>query len=67
MTARAGTVPPRGTLVTDSETGKSGILMAVATIQLPYGKRRDAYIRPVGGGYEWTTPVESISPAGEAS
>ena len=54
-------------MVTDSETGKSGILMAVVTIQLPYGKRRDAYIRPVGGGYEWTAPVESISPADEAS
>ena len=62
MTTRVVRVPAKGTLVTDNETGETGVLMAVDTVTLPYGKRRDAYLRPVGGGVEWTAPVESISP-----
>lgn len=63
MTTRASAVPVNGTLVTDAETGETGMLMAVATVKLPYGSCREAYLRPVGGGVEWTTRLESIRPA----
>ena len=52
-------LPPIGTLVRDRETGRVGVLMAVTRDTQP-GKHpglnspMKAFLRPVGGGCEWT-------------
>jgi hypothetical protein len=66
---------PRGSLVRDLDTGRVGVLMDVITYAV--GARTDtqrvkerlAYLRPPGGGREWTTSPNRIQPepAGGAS
>jgi hypothetical protein len=57
---------PRGTLVTDTETGAQGELIAVIAERLKEKPERivsqTAYVRPVGGGTEWSVPLERIKP-----
>jgi hypothetical protein len=60
---------PRGTLVRDLTTGRVGVLQDVrlyADPQLPPGTRPElsAFLRPVGGGTEWTTDPSRIAPEG---
>lgn len=58
---------PPGTLVTDTNSGLTGVLMEFATVKLEHGTRREAYLRPVGGGIEWTTEASAIRPVDGAA
>ncbi|OKI99699.1 hypothetical protein AMK18_21645 [Streptomyces sp. CB01249] len=60
-----------GALVLDQETGRDGTLRDVV-LYLPADvllgpetrpARRLAFLRPVGGGREWTTEVDQVVPA----
>jgi hypothetical protein len=58
---------PRGTLVRDLATGRVGVLQDVrlyADPQLPPNTRPElsAFLRPVGGGREWTARPDGIRP-----
>ncbi|MFF8911673.1 hypothetical protein [Streptomyces olivaceoviridis] len=48
-----------GRAVLDNETGRRGILRAVAP--LPESTRPVAWLRPSGGGREWTTSLGALS------
>jgi hypothetical protein len=56
---------PHGTFVEDTHTGLQGHLTAVVTERL---KKTDkvvsetAFVRPAGGGTEWSAPLEQIKP-----
>ncbi|GAA4680136.1 hypothetical protein GCM10023347_38570 [Streptomyces chumphonensis] len=56
---------PRGTLVHDACTGRTGQLMGVLVERADDGQvvSRQAYLRPVGGGREWEAPVVRIQAA----
>jgi hypothetical protein len=51
-----------GRLVLDTRSGRIGILRAVVWEKPAYGRRRRrrAWLRPEGGGVEWTTAPEAI-------
>ncbi|MGD9483317.1 hypothetical protein WDH52_08640 [Streptomyces sp. TRM70308] len=53
---------PRGTLVRDERTDRAGYLMGVLVESSPDGRvvSETAYLRPVGGGREWDTPIGRI-------
>jgi hypothetical protein len=61
---------PRGTLVRDLDTDRVGVLMDVITYTNPAlpgpdaqrPKQQLAFIRPVGGGREWTCRPDRITP-----
>lgn len=56
---------PRGTLVEDSQTGRRGHLMGVLVETHRETRRersREAFVRPEGGGLEWSAPLERIKP-----
>ncbi|GAA3161461.1 hypothetical protein GCM10010451_06830 [Streptomyces virens] len=57
---------PRGTLVEDPESGRVGVLQDVTAYVPPWqGDQRPrptAFVRPVGGGREWTVPPERLRP-----
>ena len=58
---------PRGTLVHDPVTGRVGVLQDVrlyADTNLPpdVPPKLAAFLRPIGGGREWTTNPERIRP-----
>jgi hypothetical protein len=56
---------PRGTLVTDVETERTGELQGVIEERTKDGDRvvsRTAFIRPRGGGVEWEAPLTRIRP-----
>jgi hypothetical protein len=55
--------PRKGMLVLDTATQRTGVVMSLATEKLEYGSRRVAYLRPVGGGIEWTANIEAICQA----
>ncbi|MFC8859640.1 hypothetical protein [[Kitasatospora] papulosa] len=63
---------PVGSLVRDSATGREGTLRDVLLYQsveeLPgpaaSPARRLVFLRPVGGGLEWTTEPDQVVPAG---
>ena len=63
-------LPSVGTLVRDRETDQVGVLMAVARETQP-GKHpgpnspMKAYLRPVGGGREWTAWPWDVEPVEE--
>lgn len=59
---------PRGTLVHDETTGRVGYLMGVLVETSQSGQvlSQTAYLRPHGGGREWDTPVDRLTPAGAA-
>jgi hypothetical protein len=61
------TLPPTGAKVCDPETGRSGILMAVDLVMVHGKKQRHAFVRPVGGGVEWSVPTNRVQPAEEAA
>ncbi|MGW3463502.1 hypothetical protein ACWDE9_29675 [Streptomyces olivaceoviridis] len=48
-----------GRAVLDNETGRRGILRAVAP--LPESTLPVAWLRPAGGGREWTTSLGALS------
>ncbi|MDT0317721.1 hypothetical protein [Streptomyces millisiae] len=56
---------PKRTLVEDVTTGRVGLLMAGL---IERDKRNDritrrvAFVRPRGGGYEWTTDFDNLKP-----
>jgi hypothetical protein len=57
---------PRGTLVEDAD-GRRGLLVgALLERDRARGRvvRRTAFLRPVGGGYEWTAAFEDIRAVG---
>ncbi|MBB0230690.1 hypothetical protein FOE67_14480, partial [Streptomyces calidiresistens] len=61
-----------GSLVRDEETGRVGVLQDVLTFRdtsvppyLPPRTRTLAYIRPEGGGREWTTDPGRVTVVGE--
>ncbi|MGP3967739.1 hypothetical protein [Streptomyces sp. 6N223] len=56
---------PKGTLVVDTETGLRGHLIAVVTERLKKTDRvvsETAFVRPEGGGVEWSAHLERIKP-----
>jgi hypothetical protein len=59
---------PRGTLVRDLATGRVGILQDVTLYPSPkrpgmhVPPQELAFLRPVGGGQEWTTRPDNIVP-----
>ncbi|MCQ0022779.1 hypothetical protein M4914_07320 [Streptomyces somaliensis DSM 40738] len=57
---------PRGALVEDPDSGRVGILQDVTAYVPPWrGDRRPrllAFVRPVGGGREWTAPPDRLRP-----
>ena len=61
-------LPPIGTLVRDRETGRVGVLMALTRDTQP-GKHpgphspMKAFLRPVGGGIEWSAWPWDVEPA----
>ncbi|MET8566153.1 hypothetical protein ABZV75_38430 [Streptomyces flaveolus] len=48
-----------GRAVLDTATGRRGVLRAVAP--LPDGTRPVAWLRPAGGGREWTTSLGALT------
>ncbi len=62
---------PRGTVVRDLATGRVGVLQDVTLytdIRQQQGATRPrllAFIRPVGGGCEWTTAPDHVRPVGD--
>jgi hypothetical protein len=52
-------------MVCDPESGRTGVLMAVQLVMLHGRKQRQAFVRPVGGGVEWSAPPSQIRPAEE--
>ncbi|WP_432094598.1 hypothetical protein [Streptomyces sp. bgisy100] len=59
---------PRGTLVGNVETGRTGELQGVVEERTKEGNRlvsRTAYMRPRGGGREWEAPLTHIRPVDE--
>ncbi|MFD4243237.1 hypothetical protein ACFWP3_16800 [Streptomyces sp. NPDC058525] len=56
--------PLTGAQVRDIASGQSGELMEVS--EEWHGNRaiRIAHIRPAGGGFEWSTAMDNISPVG---
>ena len=57
------TVPSTGSEVCDPETGRIGILMGVQLVMVHGRKQRQAFVRPVGGGIEWSIPPTQLRPA----
>jgi hypothetical protein len=61
-----GTLPyPRGTLVVDTVSERTGLLMGVLEERLKSnGKlfRSQAFMLPEGGGIEWDVPLERVRP-----
>jgi len=55
---------PRGTLVEDSVSERTGYLMGVIEKRNKDGRLigRQAYMRPKGGGLEWDVPLDRIRP-----
>ena len=57
-----------GDVVRDLATGRVGVFMAVETPLEAEGPGRTsvplAFLRPVGGGHEWTTQPDQLAPAG---
>ncbi|WP_146064788.1 hypothetical protein [Streptomyces sp. SM1] len=55
---------PCGALVVDLDTGQVGVLQDVTPYVPPWrGDQRPcptAFVRPVGGGREWTVPPERL-------
>ncbi|MEU0741848.1 hypothetical protein [Streptomyces sp. NPDC006134] len=59
---------PKGTLVVDDETGRTGELQGVIEERAKEGNKllsRTAYMRPRGGGVEWEAPLNRIRPAAD--
>ncbi|MCQ8832452.1 hypothetical protein [Streptomyces malaysiensis] len=59
---------PKGTLVEDVETGRTGELQGVIEERVKgTGKllSQTAFMRPRGGGLEWEAPLNRIKPADE--
>lgn len=65
--------PPRGTeeiergsVVRDVRTGRIGVLQDVTPYMAPYGSDQRpqvlAFLRPLGGGREWTTLPDQLLP-----
>ncbi|GEC06712.1 hypothetical protein SSP24_43670 [Streptomyces spinoverrucosus] len=57
---------PRGTLVTDVETDRTGELQGVIEERTKDGNKlvsRTAFMRPRGGGVEWEAPLTRIRSA----
>ncbi|MEV5603258.1 hypothetical protein AB0L33_17640 [Streptomyces sp. NPDC052299] len=65
-TLRHGKLPyPPGTLVIDTISERTGHLVGVIeerTKETNSGVRRQAFMRPVGGGIEWDVPLERVHP-----
>lgn len=61
------TLPPTGAEVCDPDTGRTGILMAVQLVMVHGRKQHHAFVRPVGGGVEWSAPPSQIRPAEEGA
>ncbi|WP_327176374.1 hypothetical protein OG599_14420 [Streptomyces sp. NBC_01335] len=61
---------PRGTLVVDALSGRTGLLMGVVEERLKGSGKvvgRQAFMLPEGGGLEWDVPLDRIRPvAGSA-
>lgn len=57
-----------GTAVVDTATGRTGTLGTYLDVGDPNGVRPDlstgelAFIRPIGGGVEWTTDPDCVEP-----
>ncbi|NEA17950.1 hypothetical protein [Streptomyces halstedii] len=66
-TLRHGALPyPAGTLVIDVLSERTGLLVGVLEECAKEGGapvRRQAFMRPQGGGLEWDVPLERIRPA----
>ncbi|MFJ9890802.1 hypothetical protein ACIQRW_33820 [Streptomyces sp. NPDC091287] len=69
-TLRHGALPyPRGTLVMDTVSERTGRLVGVIEERCKSnGKlhKRQAFMRPQGGGQEWDVPMDRIKPVTEA-
>ena len=52
--------PDQGRLVRSKATGQYGLLSAQIVHRGPYGKVTEVYVRPEGGGVEWTAMPEDI-------
>ncbi|MBQ0825225.1 hypothetical protein J5Y05_01665 [Streptomyces sp. RG38] len=58
---------PRGTLVEDTQHGRTGELVGVIEERVKKDNRlisRTAFLRPEGGGTEWDVPLQHIRPVG---
>ncbi|WP_326650378.1 hypothetical protein [Streptomyces sp. NBC_01750] len=53
---------PKGTLVEDKISHRTGELMGVLEERTEEGQliKREAYVRPEGGGMEWEVPLAQI-------
>lgn len=60
-------LPPYGTVVKDKLTGKAGVFMGVELYSPAKSKRAElmAFLRPQGGGKEWTTRPVNVEPVTE--
>lgn len=57
---------PRGTLVLDALSERTGLLMGVVEERLKVSGelvRSQAFMAPEGGGIEWDVPLERVRPA----
>ncbi|MFJ4961778.1 hypothetical protein EES43_23405 [Streptomyces sp. ADI96-02] len=61
-----GALPyPRGTLVVDTISERTGLLVGVLEERLKDSGKvvsRQAFMRPQGGGQEWDVPLDRVQP-----